>query len=110
LGSDETAALCRSLGALIGDRSFYREIYDPFESPEESEVAGLLADDFADIYRDLQDGLDKWNRGETGEALWEWRFNFENHWGEHLTGALRALHILTARYESNWPSGDQGPA
>jgi hypothetical protein len=110
LGTDEAAALCRSLGVLIGERSFYREIYDPFESLTEPEVAGSLADDFTDIYRDLQDGLAKWDRGETGEALWEWRFNFENHWGEHLTGALRALYILAARYEFNWPGGERGPA
>jgi hypothetical protein len=35
--------------------------------------------------------------------LWEWRFNFQIHWGEHLTGALRALYSLSSTYELDWP-------
>ena len=108
LTSDEAAALCMSLGILIGERQFYRTISDPLELDTESSGVGFLADDFTDIYRDVHDGLAKWRRGESGEALWEWRFNFENHWGEHLTRALRALHILTSRYEFNWPADNRG--
>ncbi|HTK43032.1 MAG TPA: DUF5063 domain-containing protein [Gemmatimonadales bacterium] len=92
-----------SLTSLIGDRNVYREIYDPYEPLSESEVTGSLADDLADIYRDVRAGLVKWARGESGEALWEWRFNFQIHWGEHLTGALRALYSLSSTYELDWP-------
>jgi hypothetical protein len=24
--------------------------------------------------------------------VWEWRFHFDVHWGEHAVDALRALH------------------
>jgi len=100
---EQWRALQSALTSLIGDRNVYREIYDPYEPLSESEVTGSLADDLADIYRDIRAGLQKWARGETGEALWEWRFNFQIHWGEHLTGALRALYSLSSSYELDWP-------
>ncbi|HNC43525.1 MAG TPA: DUF5063 domain-containing protein [Acidobacteriota bacterium] len=33
------------------------------------------------------------------EAAWEWRFLFEIHWGQHLTGAQRALHWYFTRVD-----------
>ena len=26
--------------------------------------------------------------------VWEWRFSYENHWGRHAIGAMRAIHAL----------------
>ena len=107
---EEWQAFYVSLGALIGDRNHYREVFDPYEPATEVEVTGSLADDLADIHRDLRAGLRKWMRGESGEALWEWRFHFEGHWGEHLTRALRALHVLSSTYELPWPDSSAGAA
>jgi hypothetical protein len=103
LSNEDAAALCFSLGELIGERGLYRKIFDPYEPSTQPEVMGMPADDFADIFRDVQDGLTKWRRGESGEALWEWRFGLENHWGKHLVEALHALYVLTASYEFIWP-------
>ena len=64
----------------------------------------------AAMYRDLRAGLLKWERGEAGEALWEWRFGFENHWGKHATGALRALWARAAWHDENWPRIDEAAA
>ena len=72
-------------------------------SPDSPEVTGSLADDIADVYRDLRTGLRKWQRGESGGALWEWRFNFEAHWGQHADDALRAIHSLSAWHDHPWP-------
>jgi hypothetical protein len=107
---EEWRALYASLGALLGERDYYREIFDPYEPMTEAEVTASLADDLADIHRDLRAGLRKWERGESGEALWEWRFHFENHWGQHLTGALRALYVLSSTYELTWPDSGAGAA
>jgi hypothetical protein len=30
-------------------------------------------------------------------AIWEWRFHFEWHWGDHAIDALRALHRACLR-------------
>jgi hypothetical protein len=101
--SEELRSIFASLSAKLGSREQYREVYDPYDPPEEKEVIGSLADDLVDIYSDLQAGLRKWGRGDSGEALWEWRFGLEIHWGRHLVGALRALHALAASYETDWP-------
>ena len=68
----------------------YWDIFNPLE--EESPVLNSLSDDLADIYRDIKEGLILYNRGMIIEAVWEWRFNFQIHWGAHLTGAQRAIH------------------
>lgn len=94
----------RSLGAKIGaERDCYSEVFDAYEQPRDEPVTGCLSDDFADIYLDLAEGLTKWNRGEHGEAVWHWRFSFNMHWGEHASGALRALHALAAWHDLWYP-------
>ncbi len=70
---------------------FYWEVIDPLETPAENGV-GSLSDDIGDIYRDVVSGLVEFEAGRSAEAQWEWSFNFESHWGEHATSAMRALH------------------
>jgi hypothetical protein len=77
----------------------YAEIFDPYEQPARP-VTGHLADDIGDIYSDVARGLMLCDRGQSDEALWEWGFNFRIHWGEHATGAIRALHAHLA--QENW--------
>jgi len=96
------------LGEFLGHRAAYREVFDPHDwsgSEGSEEVAGSVLDDLSDIYLDLRRGLLLWRDGASGKALWEWRFNFEVHWGEHATGALRALYTLSAWHDMAWPSG-----
>jgi len=55
-----------------------------------------LADDFADIYRDLKEGL---NLNESHEAspednIWHWRLGYYSHWGKHAIDAVRTIHFL----------------
>ena len=80
----------------------YWEVFDPYE--ESVPVAGLLSDDLLDVYGDLQRGLVLWNKGGATKsratrvaAIWEWRFHFEAHWGDHAADALRALHRACGR-------------
>ena len=68
----------------------YWDVFDPLK--EEAPVFNAIPDDLSDIYGDLKEGLLLYNRGQIVEAVWEWRFNFEIHWGAHLTGAQRAIH------------------
>ena len=30
------------------------------------------------------------------DAVWQWRFSFESHWGQHATGAMNALRELVS--------------
>ncbi len=90
---------------VLGPQNFYREVFDPYAPLADAEVTGSLADDIADIYRHIRDGLERWRAGDAGNALFEWRFSFEIHWAEHATGALRALFARSAWHDLGWRPG-----
>lgn len=70
---------------------FYYVVFDAYV--EDEPVGGSLADDFRDIYRDLQEGFALWKHESTrNNAIWDWRFGFDTHWGRHAIHALGALH------------------
>ena len=70
---------------------YYSVVFDPLEVPPSEAVVGDLADDLADIYRDLDYGHKLYEAGEHAEAAWQWRFSF-NHWGRHAMEGMRAIH------------------
>jgi len=78
----------------------YWEVFDPMATRCEEPIAVSIVDDLGDIYRDVASGLVLFESGDRDEALWERAFNFRIHWGEHATGALRALHAYLA--QENW--------
>lgn len=74
----------------LGDKDLYWEVFDPYV--EANPVAGSLAEDVLDVYRDIRRGLTLWDASQMQNAIWEWRFGFDAHWGDHAIDALRALH------------------
>jgi hypothetical protein len=74
------------------DKDVYWEVFDPYEHDDNQPVAGSLADDVLDVYRDIRRGLALWDASQRRNAIWEWRFHFDAHWGDHAVDALRALH------------------
>ena len=81
------------IGQQLGPLDTYWLIYNPQELNEP--VAGSLADDLADIARDLEYGLRVLDRQVSPEmALWAWSESFRSHWGKHLVHALVAIHAL----------------
>lgn len=91
---EEWRAVFAASGRLPLDN--YGEVFDPLPVPPEEPVVGSLADDIADIYRDVVGGLREHEAGRRAQAVWEWGFGFRQHWGEHATGAIRALHCWLA--------------
>jgi hypothetical protein len=75
----------------------YWDVFDPLE--EKEPLWNSLADDLADIYRDVKRDLLLFDAGHVDEAVWQWRFHFLIHWGQHLTGAQRAIHSYINKYE-----------
>ena len=71
---------------------YYSEIFDPLKVPAEEPVVGDLADDLADIYRDLKSGVQLKRAGSWQHAVQFWRENFHIHWGRHALSALAVLH------------------
>jgi hypothetical protein len=74
----------------FGKFESYWEVFDPYELDQP--VAESLSDDLLDVYRDVRRGLALWESRRDADAVWEWKFHFDAHWGAHAVDALRALH------------------
>ena len=73
----------------------YWEIFDPHA--DKDTVCGDLIDDLSDIAADLKVGMKEYEAGRFGNAVFEWKFGLNNHWGQHIVDALRALHAARPR-------------
>lgn len=72
---------------------YYGSICDPLEVPAGEAALGDLADDLADIWRDLRKGLTIFDEGYREAAGWQWQESFTIHWGEHAVNALAVIHF-----------------
>ncbi|HEV2654674.1 MAG TPA: DUF5063 domain-containing protein [Ktedonobacteraceae bacterium] len=92
--------LYNHLSTLLREKRWYACV--SFETHPAHQVQkqlyGDLADDLADIYRDVITGLRRWNTTADeylGDIVWDWQFHFIHHWGDdHAAAALRYLHYL----------------
>ena len=75
--------------------TWYWEVFDPFV--QEDAVCSNLADDLSEIAAELQNGMREFEAGRIGNAVFEWKFGLNNHWGNHAVDALRALHAIRIR-------------
>jgi len=110
ISQDELKKQNESLISNLGKDSFYWEVFDPTYTEENGKPdkgwkitdkepsQGWLVDDFADIYADLKEEIIKIDIIGTDEsiedALWQLKFGFNHHWGNHCVNAIRALHYL----------------
>jgi hypothetical protein len=78
----------RRFGALPFN---YYSTVDPHVVPGEQFFVGDLADDLADMWRDLKRGLVPYRAGDLAGAESTWRLHFDIHWGRHAAEALWAL-------------------
>lgn len=85
--------LHKALTQKLGDWSTYRLVFDPTKDADA--IYGSLADDLADIYRELKEGLSSLGNegGDFREITWHWRFSYYSHWGWHAVHALTATHF-----------------
>ena len=89
IGEDQYRLVIKRFGAL--PFNYYSQCFNPLVVPAEEPVTAGLADDLADIWRDVKRGLILYESGATEAAVWEWRFHFSAHWGHHACGSLYAL-------------------
>jgi hypothetical protein len=68
----------------------YIDVFNPLK--DKDPIESSLSDDLADIWRDVKTGLNLFDADHPIDAAWEWRLNFQVHWGQHLVGAQRAIH------------------
>ncbi|MCQ6282332.1 DUF5063 domain-containing protein [Bacillus sp. EB600] len=76
----------------FGKYNQYWEVFNPYYL--EKPVVASLLDDTLDIYIDVKRGIILYENKEYLESIWEWKCNFEIHWGSHAVDAIRALHSV----------------
>ena len=94
MSTDEWSELYGALKSKTGTDDQYWQVFDP--SDQASLVASSLADDLADIYRELRGGLEALRSGAApDDVMFEWRTSFDIHWATHAVGALSALRVAS---------------
>jgi hypothetical protein len=82
----------RRFAAAFPDLGLYDAVPELSKADGSPEVtAGDALDDLADIAVDLQEVLDR-AKVSVHDAVWEFRFGFEAHWGTHLRWLQVYLH------------------
>ncbi len=91
---DSSSDIAEALSIRIGEQisTTYWAVFDPYV--DEAPACGDLIDDLSDIAADLRDGMKEYEAGRFGNAVFEWKFRLNNHWGQHIVDALRVLHAV----------------
>lgn len=67
---------------------------EPMEGLDQQLTQGDAIDDLADIARDLSGVLWLIKHGAVDDAIWEFRFGYQSHWGMHLHQLRRYLYSV----------------
>ena len=93
---EDRAVSRQAIADKLGGEFYYEKVFDPFDPKDCEPVTISLAEDLADIYYDLREGLLRVpEHGPVpAKAIWQWVFGLKNHWGRHAVGAIAAMHSL----------------
>lgn len=97
LTQNDTENILRNLSDKIGGDRYYWTVFDPTDDTDTQAVCGDLVDDIGDIYKDVKRGLLTFDIGTMASkehGMWELKFLFAKHWGQHTIDALRTIHFL----------------
>ena len=84
---------CDQASASFPELGFYRDV-DPLEDFDQAVGQGWGLDDLADIAVDLTEVLWLLAQHRISDAIWQFRWGYQNHWGHHLHDLRRYLHKL----------------
>ena len=86
-----------NIAGKIGHNRFYWHVFDPTNEKDKEPVCGDLVDDLGDIYKDLKNSILIFNLNQLDckeNAAWQFKFDFDSHWGDHCINALNAIHFF----------------
>lgn len=98
LSMEELASVSRGIQGMTGSAS--SELMAQEEDEGEKTHHFVLFDHLLGVYGDLKSGLYCFDSDQPfckEAAHWSWRFEFENHWGDHLFAALSTIHKIRFR-------------
>jgi hypothetical protein len=87
----------KSLKHKLKRWEYYKKMFDPYNRKIKISTYGVLSLDLSEIYEDIKYGLIDWGNATPSMKrgiIWNWKFGFEYHWGDHATSAFRALYSL----------------
>jgi Domain of unknown function (DUF5063) len=90
------ATIKKQIIASLDNKYCYRTVFEPFD-PNTQTISTTLADDLADIYCDVKQGIlqvGKHSEVVSVNVVWQWKFGLQSHWGRHAVSAIAALHSL----------------
>lgn len=70
----------------------YYPCADPTDAAEARSFVGDAIDDLADIARDLLNVVWYFDQGRIADGIWQFRFDYQVHWGMHLHQLRVVLH------------------
>lgn len=97
LDDKEFKSILSFLADKLDDKRYYWHVFDPTNHTDTEPVCGDLVDDLSDIYKDIKYSimiysLDREDCKEN--ALWQFKFDFDKHWGDHCINALTGIHFI----------------
>ena len=84
---------------------YYWHVFDPSDDKDTTAVCGDMVDDIGDIYKDIKRSLllfDSGSQTVQQHAVWQFKFDFENHWSNHCINALYAIHYFQQRLSQTY--------
>lgn len=91
----EERPIIDAVSAAFPDLGFYA-LVDPDGGPEQGMGMALAPGDLAEIAVDLLEVLWLFENAGHNDAVWEFRFGYQYHWGKHLHELRPYLHCLAA--------------
>lgn len=71
-------------------------ISDPTEDTDQQLGLSIATSDLVEIASDLKDVIWLFDNVSESDAIWEFRFGYQTHWGRHLHEVRLYLHHLAA--------------
>lgn len=71
-------------------------LVDPQDGPDQQVGMSIAIGDLAEIASDLLDVLWLFENASHNDAVWDFRFGYQSHWGRHLHEIRTYLHSLAA--------------
>ncbi|WP_299295408.1 DUF5063 domain-containing protein [uncultured Erythrobacter sp.] len=93
-GIDEAAFSRNAARFFEGDDVIW--LVDSKGGHDQDPVCTFATSELAEIANDLTKVLWEFKNGAEADAIWEFRFGYQSHWGDHLHRVRHYLHGLAA--------------
>lgn len=89
------STLLNKLASYLDKHDTYLSNFDPYLDDDKEVMKMSLSCDIAEIYEDVKTNLNVWHFGnvyDRQEMIYQFKWDWQNHTGEHWTFAVRAIH------------------